>query len=175
MPMMTGNFAKFLYPGINAIYSKSYGEYPSEYTGLFDTYTSGRNFEEDVGVASYGLASVKSQGAPITYDTERMGYTTRYVHNVVANGFIITAELYSDNLYDVVGTKGAKGLARSMKQTKDTIGANVYNRAFTSGYTGGDGSILCVPSHANVTGGTWANALATAADLSEAALEQAVI
>ena len=41
--------------------------------------------------------------------------------------------------------------------------------------TGGDGSFLCVTNHALSTGGTWSNALATAADLSETSLEQALI
>jgi hypothetical protein len=62
-----------------------------------------------------------------------------------------------------------------MRRTKEIVGANVINRAFNSSYTGGDGSTLISTSHANITGGTWSNQLATAADLSEAALEQAAI
>src|SRR5690606_29560579 len=42
-------------------------------------------------------------------------------------------------------------------------------------YTGGDGKELCATDHPNVSGGTYANELMVAADLSEAALEQAVI
>jgi hypothetical protein len=62
-----------------------------------------------------------------------------------------------------------------MRQTKEIVGANVYNRAFTAGFTGGDGTVLLNASHPNFAGGTWSNILATAADLSEAALEQACI
>jgi hypothetical protein len=62
-----------------------------------------------------------------------------------------------------------------MRQTKETVAANVYNRAFNSSYTGGDGKELCATDHPNVAGGTWSNELTTAADLSEAALEQAII
>jgi len=62
-----------------------------------------------------------------------------------------------------------------MRQTKETVGANVINRAFTSGYTGGDGVVLCSSAHPNVAGGTWSNIISTAADISEAALEQAYI
>jgi hypothetical protein len=51
----------------------------------------------------------------------------------------------------------------------------VYNRAFTSTYTGGDGVSLGNASHPNAVGGLWSNILSTAANLSEAALEQAVI
>ena len=51
----------------------------------------------------------------------------------------------------------------------------MYNRAFNSSYTGGDGKELLATDHPNVSGGTYANELTTSADLSEASLEQAVI
>lgn len=92
-----------------------------------------------------------------------------------ALGFVVTREAFEDDLYDVVGQRKAQGLAFSMRQTKEIVGANVYNRAFTAGYTGGDGVTLLNSAHPNVAGGTWSNVLATAADLSEASLEQACI
>lgn len=171
----TSSFAKALWPGVNAWYGKEYAEYPVEYTELFDKFTSSRAWEEDVGVSSFGLAQVKPEGASIAYDSERQAFTTRYNHVVYALGFIITREMMDDDLYDVVGQRKAQGLAFSMRQTKEIVAANVYNRAFTAGYTFGDGSILCVSSHPNLAGGTWSNVLGTAADLSEAALEQACI
>lgn len=171
----TSSFAKALWPGVNAWYGKEYNEFEVEYTQLFDKYTSNRNFEEDVGITSFGLAIVKPEGSSISYDSERQGFTTRYTHLVYALGFIITREIMEDDLYDVVGQKKAQGLAFSMRQTKEVIAANVYNRAFNSSYTGGDGVSLINASHPNVAGGTWSNQIATAADLSEAALEQAVI
>jgi hypothetical protein len=174
-PINTSSFAKALWPGVNAWYGKAYNEYPVEWDKLFDKNTSRRNFEEDVGVTSFGLAVEKPEGAPISYDTEKQGFTTRYRHTVYALGFVITREIMEDDLYDVVGQRRAQGLAFSMRQTKEIVGANVYNRAFTAGYTGGDGSIMCVSTHPNVAGGTWSNVLATASDLSEAALEQACI
>ena len=61
-----------------------------------------------------------------------------------------------------------------MAHTKQVKGATILNNAFTAG-TGGDGSFLCVTDHALATGGTWSNALATAADLSETSLEQSLI
>ena len=75
----------------------------------------------------------------------------------------------------MVGQRKAQGLAFSMRQTKEIVAANVYNRAFNSSYTGGDGVTLLNTSHPNFAGGTWSNRLTTDADLSEAALEQAMI
>lgn len=171
----TGSFAKALWPGINAWYGKEYAEYPVEWDKLFEKHKSSRAFEEDVGTSGFGLAVVKPEGSPISYDSERQGFITRYSHVVYALGFVITREMVEDDLYDIVGERKARGLAYSMRQTKEVVGANVYNRAFNSSYVGGDGKEMIATDHPNVAGGTWSNELATPADISEAALEQASI
>ena len=171
----TGSFAKALWPGVNAWYGLAYKEFPVQWDKLFDKHTSRKNFEEDVGTSGLGLARVKGEGGSIEYDEMKQAFITRYTHIVYGLGFTVTREAFEDDLYDVVGQKKAKALAKSMRATKETVGANVYNRAFNTSYTGGDGSVLCVTTHANFAGGTWSNTLTTAADLSEAALEQAII
>ena len=173
--MTTSSFAKALWPGVNAWYGRAYDQYPEEYNKLFETQKSSKAFEQDVGVSSFGLAVQKAEGAPISYDSERQGFTTTYTHAVYALGFIITREMMEDDQYDVIGKRKAEGLAFSMRQTKEVIGANVYNRAFSGSYLGGDGASLISASHPNIKGGTWSNQIATASDLSEAALEQACI
>jgi hypothetical protein len=175
MVITSGNFSKALYPGVNTWYGKAYDEHKVEYTDLFDTFTSRRAFEEDMSVSSFGLAQVRSEGNGVSYDNEQQGFLTRYTHVEYALGFIITRNMMEDDLYDIVGERKARGLAFSMRQTKETVAANVYNRAFNSVYTGGDGKELLATDHPNVAGGTYANELTTASDLSEAALEQAVI
>lgn len=172
----TGTLSKALWPGVNAWYGKVYDEFKPEYVDLFEKNSSRRAYEEDVGVTGFGLASVKAEGAPITYDSLSQGYTTRYTHVVYASGFTITEEMVDDDLYDVIGKARAEALAFSMRQTKDVVGANIYNRAFSgSGVLYGDGKTMCASDHPNVSGGTWSNILTTAAALSEASLEQACI
>ena len=171
----SSSFAKLLWPGLNSIYGKAYADYPVEWDKLFEKNSSDKAYEEDLGLSSFGLASVKNEGAPITYDTERQGFTSRYNHVVYALGFIVTREIFEDDQYGKVGAQKAKALARSMRQTKEIIGANIYNRATTAGYNGGDGVVLLSTAHPNVAGGTFSNRMAVDADLSEAALEQAVI
>lgn len=173
--MTSGSFAKALFPGVNAWYGKTYDEYPQEWDKLVDSETSTRAFEEDVGVSGFGLAVVKPEGSGISYDSERQAFITRYQPVVYALGFIITREMVDDDLYDVVGKQKASALAFSMRQTKEIVVANVYNRAFNASFTGGDGVSMVNSSHVNLAGGTWSNQITTAADLSEAALEQACI
>src|SRR3972149_1497215 len=112
----TSSFAKALWPGVNAWYGKAYKEYPVEWDKLVEKYTSKRNFEEDVGTSGFGLAVVKGQGEPITYDEERQAFISRYSHIVYGLGFIVTREMFEDDLYDVVGQRKSKSLAMSMRQ-----------------------------------------------------------
>jgi hypothetical protein len=171
----SASFAKALWPGVNAWYGKAYDEYPVEWVHLFDKFTSRKQYEEDVGISSFGLANVKPEGSPIQYDSEQQAFTTRYTHVVYALGFIITREIMEDDQYDVVGQRKAQGLAFSIRQTKEVVGANVYNRAFNAAFVGGDGVSMINAAHPNLAGGVWSNQIATAADLSEASLEQACI
>ena len=175
MPINSGNFAKALQVGVNAWYGEAYDKHMEEYVHLFDTETSRKAFEEDVGTSMFGLAAVKPEGGAVAYDTATQGFTTRYQHINYGLGFVITEEMIEDDLYDVIGKKRAQALAFSMRQTKEIVAANVYNRAETAGYTGGDGSTMLSTTHANVSGGTYSNRLTTAADLSEASVEQALI
>jgi hypothetical protein len=171
----SSSFAKALFPGVSLWYGKSYNEWNTEYTDLFEMMTSRRAYEEEVGITSFGLARVKPEGQAIQYDDESQAFITRYSHTVFALGFIITREIFEDDLYSVVGQRRAQGLAYSMRQTKEVVGANVYNRAFNSSFTGGDGVSMINSAHPNFAGGTQSNTLAVASDLSEAALEQACI
>ena len=167
----TSNHPKALWPGVKAWWGRSYNDHQTEYTDLFDTYSSSQSYEEDVQIVGFGLAPVKAQGAGVTYDSEVQGPTTRYIHLAYALGYIVTHEELKDNLYAQVSNTRAAALARGFRQTKERVGAGIYNRAFTSGYTGGDGIILCSTAHVNTSGGTWSNRLTIDADLSEAALE----
>jgi hypothetical protein len=67
----TGSFAKALWPGVNAWYGKSYNDHKTEYTDIFETFKSRKAWEEDVSVSSFGLAQVRGEGAPVSYDTEQ--------------------------------------------------------------------------------------------------------
>lgn len=171
----TSSFAKALWPGINAWYGKKYKEYPQQYLEIFEKNTSTKAFEEEVGITGFGLASVKTEGAAINYDDQSQGFTSRYTHVTYGLGFIITREMYEDNQYVEIGLRRANALAFSMRQTKEIVAANVYNRAFNSSYTFGDGKEACATDHPNKSGGTWSNELSTPADLTEASLEQACI
>ena len=175
MAITTGNFAKVLWPGVNSFYGIAYNEHATEYTEIFETRSSRKSYEEIVGTSGLGLAAVKPEGQPVAYDNMRQGFTNRFTNITYGLGFIVTREMVDDDLYDVIMQQRARGLAQSIRKTKETVGANVLNNGFDAGYAGGDGVELFSAVHPNVAGGTFANELGTSADLSEAALEQACI
>lgn len=169
----TGATPKLLWPGLEAIWGRSYEEHPKEWAELFDLKTSDMNYEEDVEVTGFGLAPVKQQGAGTVYDTFSQQTVTRYTHIAYGLGFIITREEKDDNLYEKKATTNTELLGFSGRQTKENVGANVYNRGFNSAFVGGDGQPLFSASHPTLSGNQ-SNLLA-AADLSEASLEDAAI
>ncbi len=169
----TGNIPKLLWPGLDAIWGREYDEHPKEYTDLFEIKSSDMNYEEDVELTGFGLAPVKPQGQSIIYDTFQQQTVTRYTHVAYGLGFILTREEIDDNLYEKKATSNTAALAFSGRQTKENVGANVYNRGFNTAYSGGDGKPLFSASHPTMSGDQ--SNLLTAADISEAALEDACI
>lgn len=168
-------FAKDLFPGVRKWYGLKYNEHPKEYLEIFEKNTSTMAYEEEVGIVGFGLAQVKTEGAGIAYDEMQQGFVNRYTHVTYALGYIITEEMMEDGIAVPTAMRRAAALAFSMRQTKETVAANILNRAFDNNYTYGDGLELCSELHVNVSGGTWRNELDVAADLSEASLEQACI
>jgi hypothetical protein len=147
----TGNIAKLLWPGLNAIWGE-YKDHPGEYTDLFDIVSSSKAYEEDQLLRGLGLAPIKTEGAATQYDGTSQGLTSRYTHLAYSLGFVVTREAMEDNQYKSKALRAMKMLARSFKQTKETVSANVYNRAHNSSYTGADGVVLCSTAHPTYSG-----------------------
>ena len=175
MPISRSQLMKELEPGLNALFGMEYDRYDDEWAEIFETESSDRAFEEEVMLAGFGQAPVKSEGAAVSFDTANEAYTARYTHETIALAFAITEEAVEDNLYDLLSTRYTRALARSMSNTKEVKGANILNNAFDSTYTFGDGKELCATDHPTVGGGSLRNELSTAADLNETSLEQALI
>jgi len=174
MAINTGSHPKALWPGVKAFFGKVYDEKPMTCDMVFDKYSSDKAYEEYVEETGFGLAPVKPEGASISYDTDAQGYISRLVNVTYALGAKVTMEAIEDNQYENVAKSKAKKLARSMRQTKENVYANILNRAFNSSYVGGDGKELIATDHPTLDG-SQSNELAVAADLSEAAIEDALI
>ena len=174
MAISRGQLAKELEPGLNALFGLEYKNYENQHAEIFDKESSDRAFEEEVMLSGFGNAAVKQEGSAVGYDDAQETFTSRYTHETVALAFSITEEAIEDNLYDSIGSRYTKALARSMATTKQVKGANVLNNGFSSSFPGGDGKELFATDHPTLSG-TVSNELSTSADLNETSLEQALI
>jgi hypothetical protein len=174
MAISRAQLVKELEPGLNALFGLEYKNYENQHTQIYTIESSDRAFEEEVMESGFGEAPVKTEGAGVAYDQAQEVYTARYTHETIALAFSLTEEAVEDNLYDRLSARYTKALARSMAQTKQIKAAAVLNGAFTTS-VGGDNVVLCSTSHPTLSGPNLSNTLATAADLSETSLEQALI
>lgn len=169
----TGNAAKLLKPGLNVIWG-TYKDHPFEYRELFDVTSSDKQYEEDQLMPGLGLLSIKTEGSPTIYQNTSQGLTTRYTNIAYSSGFMITFEAIRDNQYKSKALKGARMLMKAARVTKETVASNTYNRAHNGSYLGADGVVICSTAHPT-TAGNQSNRLTTAADFSEAALEDLIV
>jgi hypothetical protein len=176
MAISRAQLAKELEPGLNALFGMEYARYENQHSEIFTTESSDRAFEEEVMLSGFGAAPTKSEGSGISYDDAQEAYTARYNHETVALAFSITEEAIEDNLYDRLGSRYTKALARSMAHTKQVKAAAILNNGFTGGaYAGGDGVALMSASHPLTNGSTFNNTPAVSTDLNETSLEDALI
>jgi hypothetical protein len=165
---------KELLPGLNKLFGLEYARYDNEHEEVYETESSERSFEEEEALSGFGAAPVKAEGSAIQYDTAQEHFTARYNHETIAMGFALTEEAMEDNLYDSLGSRYTKALARAMAYTKQVKAAVPFNDGFGA-YNSGDGVDLFSTSHPLTFGGVVANRPAADADLNETSLEQAVI
>ena len=175
MAISRAQLTKELEPGLNALFGMEYSRYENEHEEIFEAENSDRAFEEEVLISGFGNAPVKREGDGVEFDTAYEGFTARYPHETIALAFALTEEAVEDNLYDRLGARYTKALARSMAHTKQVKAANVLNNAFSSSYTGGDGVSLVNSAHTLAGGGTYSNTPSTQVDLNETSLEDALI
>jgi len=175
MAISRAQLAKELEPGLNSLFGLSYDEYDREYEDIFSIEDSNRAFEEEVLITGFGSAPTKTEGQGVSFDNATESYSARYTHDTVALAFALTEEAVEDNLYDSLGKRYVKALAKSMANTKEVKGADVLNNAFSSSFTGGDGKALIATDHPLSGGGSAANRATSMADLNETSLEDALI
>ena len=175
MIINTGQIAPLLRPGLAAIIGQ-YADYPEQWTEIYKTYNSHKFQEIEVEMKYTGAAVVTAEGSPIQMGSMGQRVTTTYIHKKVALGFVITKEAIEDDLYTTQFPQQALSLRKSLRYTKNVLGANVLNNAFNAAHPTGDGQPVCSDSHP-IDGGVFSNVLgaAVAVDLSEAGMEQAII
>jgi len=174
-PMRSSDFRSIVEPILNKSFDGVYDQRKDEWKQVFEEITGvPRAYHEEVVQYGFGAAPELPDGMPVTYQSGGVLFIQRYLYKVYGLAFALTQVLVEDGDHVRIGQTYAKHLAQSMVETKETLTANILNRAFNSSYTGGDGVSLVNASHP-IVGGTFSNVLATAANLSQTSLEQMLV
>jgi hypothetical protein len=176
MSINRGNFPRLLLGEIKRIFGNTYPQLDKVYPKIFEVVSSAGMFEDYQEITGLGLAAVKGEGAALAIDSMKQGLTERIQNVTYGKALKVTKESIEDNRYGRDILRMTPELAKSIAHAQETTAANVLNRAFNNSYLYADGQPLCdTDKVVSGTGETYANKPSVAVDLSEAALEQAII
>ena len=176
LPMRSTDFRSVVEPILNETFDGIYNVRKDEWSQVFREQRGiPRNYHEEPVLFGFGAAPELPDGTAVTYQSGGVLFLARYTYRVYGLAFALTKVLVEDGDHISIGRTYAEHLARSLIETKETLGANILNRAFTPGYVGGDGVTLVNTAHPIANGQTFSNQLSTAAALSQTSLEQILI
>jgi len=174
-PMRSTDFRSVVEPILNEVFDGVYNQRADEWKQIFEERKGiPRNYHEEPVLFGFGAAPELPDGMAVTYQSGGVLFQQRYLYKVYGLAFALTKVLVEDGDHVRVGQTYAKHLAQSLVETKETLCANILNRAFNGSYVGGDGKSLVASDHP-IMNGTFSNQLATAAALSQTSLEQMLI
>jgi len=174
-PMRSTDFRSVVEPILNEVFDGVYDQRSDEWKMVFREQKGiPRNYHEEPVLYGFGAAPELPDGMAVSYQSGGVLFLQRYLYKVYGLAFALTKVLVEDGDHIRIGQTYAKHLAQSLIETKETLSANVLNRAFNSSYVGGDGVSLIATNHPIVSG-TFSNQLATAAALSQTSLEQMLV
>jgi hypothetical protein len=167
------NIIGLLRPGVNSIIGDT-KLYPEEWKDVFEFNKAKYAIEYDYEYRYPSVVQNKPEGDRVSIDSIGQRFTYTYEIKTFALSVVLTYEAMKDNLYEREFPDAMRNLKKSLVVGKETLGISIFNNAFNAGYARGDGQPLCSTAHP-IDGGTYANTPVNNTDLSEAAVEQALI
>ena len=175
IPMRSTDFRAIVEPILNESFDGVYDQRVDEWNQVFKQEQGiPRSYHEEPVLYGFGAAPELPDGQPVTYQSGGVLFNQRYLYKVYGLAFALTKVLVEDGDHIRIGQTYSKHLAQSLIETKETLAANILNRAFNASFLGGDQVALVSTAHP-IVGGTFSNQLATAAALSQTSLEQVLI
>jgi hypothetical protein len=173
--MRSTDFRSVVEPILNEVFDGVYQQRADEWNMVFREQKGiPRNYHEEPVLYGFGAAPELPDGMAVSYQSGGVLFLQRYLYKVYGLAFSLTKVLVEDGDHIRIGQTYAKHLAQSLIETKETLGANILNRAFNAAYPGGDGVALVATNHP-IVNGTFSNQLTTPAALSQTSLEQLLI
>lgn len=171
-PMRSTDFRSVVEPILNEVFDGVYDMRDDEWTQVCrERKGIPRAYHEEPILYGFNAAPEVPDGDPITYGQGGELFKARYIYRVYGLAFALTRILVEDGDHISIGQIFSEHLAQSMAETKETLVAQIFNRAFNAAFPGGDGVSMNNASHP-ISNGTFSNLLTTPAALSQTSLEQ---
>lgn len=140
--MISEKWPQLLEAGLRIVFEAQRDEILREsmIPSLFNVQSSNSAFEESASVN--GLRDWFEYKGAIEYAEPLEGWGARYEHTEYVQGMVVERKLIDDAKYREINARTAM-LATSAGRTREKHGASVFNNAFSSAFTGGDGVALC--------------------------------
>jgi len=148
MAVSTAQIPGMLLPGVRKI-KGDYAEIPMQVTQVFAEGVSDLQVERTISARYLPLAGLKGQGQATNFDNSSgQRYVYSHIHVAIGLGYSWTREAIDDNLYKTQFDPTNLGLIKSFRQTKEIIGADVFNTGNVfNAQIGGDGVALFSTVH----------------------------
>lgn len=139
-------WAELLEPGLRSIFEVQADALAeaSRIPMLFNTMDSSKAEEHFLGIG--GMGDWEEYEGAIEYDDFDQLYKTTLTHSEYVKGFKVERKLVDDDQYNIISQR-PRQLALSAMRTREKHAASVFNNAFSSSHTGGDGVSLVNDSH----------------------------
>lgn len=177
MPVALSQIRDLLLPGLWGVSGK-YPMIERQWPKIFRQTNSEMAVERRAAMRFLGLAQLKQEGAPTSFDNSAgQRYTYNAEHFEIGLGYAITRKAIDDNLYKSEFGPSNDGLMESFKETEEIYAANVLNSGTTyNAQIGGDGVALFSTAHPiDPPYGTIGNRPSPDVDLNETSLLNALI
>lgn len=146
-------FALLLEPRFSRIFFDEYNEIEEQFSKVFHVKSSNRAVEREYGLGDFGDWTARAdEYDTVAYQKLSPGLERAYTHTAFTSGFMITRELYDDEMYNQMD-KFPKNLARAGRAKVEKDAITVLVNAFTedAGGVGAsaiyDGKALCAADH----------------------------
>jgi hypothetical protein len=127
MPWVRGGWAEFLAPGLNLRTFTSLRERPEQYRRYVQVRTSNRAYEDTFDWTRFGPLAKKSELGPTMLDEPLKLGGVRFIHDILALGFLNSEEMREDDQYGISGelvTPGDRMLAKRLLNSAGMPGTN---------------------------------------------------
>src|SRR5712671_6389919 len=127
MAISTSQIPALLLPGVRKI-TGDYAQIPTVIPQIFAKGTSDMQVERTPSMRFLPLAGLKDQGRATNFDNAAgQRYVYSHMHIAIGLGYSWSREGIDDNLYKTQFDPTNLGMIKSFRQTKEIIGADVFN------------------------------------------------